>query len=165
MIVASTSRRLNGSARRTEPVRNGKHEPAFIRPRMSGHHLIDNPKRLRSWRSPFGSNLRKFLVQALGATAKRLPVSSALLELTLEVICNTLSSGPCGNLCAARNRAEPSSVQGRSTALLIRSGSAVAPGCSKLSSDSKALTPGPSPLGRGGEDAPPSYRADCQPQA
>ena len=54
--------------------------------------------------------------RASGATAKRLPFSSVLLDFAWDVICNTSRSGPRGSLCSAQDRAEPSKVQERSHA-------------------------------------------------
>jgi hypothetical protein len=56
-----------------------------------------------------------------GATAQRLPVSSALLESHLRRLYSSAGSGACGNFFSARNSAENSNVQGRwDRALLIR---------------------------------------------
>ncbi len=61
-----------------------------------------------------------------GATAQRLPFSRALLELTLEVICNMSSSDPCGSSCELKTEWSLEHASTVARTLLIRSGSAVA---------------------------------------
>ncbi len=62
----------------------------------------------------YAGGLRTTRGLVAGGTAKRLPVSSVLLESLMDQNCNTSESGPCGDFFVTREPAEPSKAQGRS---------------------------------------------------